>query len=244
MARPADLEPPRTEDPVPGALAAAIAVGWRGLTLVTGRAPSRPVTLVHAPAEPGPAGAARLGLTLAGGRLALCLAGSRPGTRSPRLVLDLRMAAARALVGAMAGAGELPLVDLGRPAGCPSRAGRASLGDAAETLRTACARAGEWHVQDPGDGLAASIRYRLEAAGPLPRLISGPRLGDPPTLVVPAGGEPALQPLGLIPAGCASQAALAARAAGAGRLRIAEVALVDPPVVTAIRQVTLRGRDR
>ena len=175
------------DDPVPQALRDAIARGWRGLTIVTGRDDGRPVTLVRAgePASMGAAGGLRIGLCAGRhgpvpDRLALRL-GDGDGMQ---LSLDLRLAGVRALVRSLAAAGRLVLADA---SGVPAR--RVSIAPAAEAMRLACARAGEWYADDPGGGLVPAMRWRLEADGSMPRLMSGARRGDPPVLAIPAGGR-------------------------------------------------------
>ena len=160
------------------------------------------------------------------------------------MVLDLRLSAVRGLVRAMARAAELPLIDLSGACAVSARTAGIALGLAAGMLRAASARAGEWHATDPDGGLAASIRFRLERSGRLPRLMSGARLADPPALVVPPGGPGAgrvgLADLaGAIPAGCALQSELLERAGPCGRLTVAEVALGHRAVLTAVRTVGL-----
>jgi hypothetical protein len=71
----------------------------------------------------------------------------------------------------------------------------------------------------------------VEGDGALPRLISGARLGDPPALVVPAGGA--------VPAACRRRDGLLERAAACGRIAVAEVALGDRAVLTALRTVPI-----
>jgi hypothetical protein len=159
-------------------------------------------------------------------------------------VIDLRLAGARALVREMAAAGSLPMLDLSGPCAGWGRTARIALGPAARLLATACARAGEWHAVDRGRGLAASIGFRLEGGGRLPRLISGARLDDPPALVVPASGpgagQAALADLAAaIPADCPRQTRLLERAAARGRVTVAEVALGHRAVLTGLRTVPL-----
>lgn len=235
--------------PVPDALAAAIARGWRGLTIVTGREDDRPVTLVRAaePAGPSPGGA-RLHVRVeplapgpVPGRLVVQLAdegSGLPGVDS--LALDLRLAGVRAVVRRLAEAGALVL-DASRPE--RGRLHRVSPEPAAELLRTASARAGEWHVSDPHGGLASSVRWRIDADAAMPRLMAGARRGDLPLLALPAGSRSLPRTLAALAAMVShlapEQAAHLARAAAAGRVTLAEVALGGPPTLTALRMLRL-----
>ena len=103
--------------------------------------------------------------------------------------------------------------------------------------------AGEWSAADPGGPLARSLRWRVEAEPAVPLLAAGCRHGDPPVLVVPAGGAapaPTVADLAaaVAPAGERCRGLLQ-RAVRSRRLTLAEVALGPEPLVTALRAVRL-----
>lgn len=231
--------PPLDDPTLPPALGGAIARGWRGLGLVAhdGGAALVRADDAGAPADEG----LRIGVRGdAGGvpeRLVMRLDGGA------QLVLDLRLASARALAAGLGRRGELELLDLGRPADCHRRRRGICLRPAAALMRDAAARAGEWHPEDPCGGLGSYLRWRLDADASVPRLVPAQRMGGVPVLAVPAGAARAPAPTAAWVAAAiaedAGQAALLDRAAAAGRLMIAELALGAAAALVGARTIAL-----
>ncbi len=232
------------DDLVAAPLREAVARGWRGVTLACAGAASGRAALVRARPGERSDGAARVRLcplrTAAGvpRGLALHVAGADPAP----LVLDLRLAGVRALLRGLAAAGGIPVIDLGGD-GYPVSMRRVDLRQASELLREVAMSAGEWSAADPGGPLARSLRWRVEAAPSVPLLAAGCRHGDPPVLVVPAGGAAPVPSLADLAAALAPGDApcrgFLVSALRARRLTLAEVALGPEPLVTALRGLRL-----
>jgi hypothetical protein len=233
------------DEPLGAAVRRAAARGWEGLTMVVGADGGDEVTLALVEDSPALPGEGRLCISLA-------CAGEGPPTglivrladdgddasvsHAPALALDLRLEGVRSAVRRLARRGCVGIVGWSRASG-ELRWGRSvCLHPAAAMLATACARAGEWHAEDPGGSLASSLRWRLGDGKPLPRLVSGARLGDPPVLVVPAGyrkHEDASLSGILGPLETDGERMLA-RLASLRGVTVAEVALGPSPLVTWI----------
>lgn len=232
------------DDLVAAPLREAVVRGWRGVTLACAGAASGRAALVRAAPGERAGAVPRVRLcplrTAAGvpRGLALHLAGA---DRAP-LVLDLRLAGVRALLRALADAGGIPVIDVGGD-GHPRSIRRVDLRRAADLLRDAAMSAGEWSAADPGGPLARSLRWRVEGEPSVPLLAGGCRHGDPPVLVVPAGGAAPVPSAADLAAavgpGDERCQGLLVRAVRSRRLTVAEIALGPEPLVTAVRAVRL-----
>jgi hypothetical protein len=182
---------------VPEALRAAIARGWRGLTLTC--MPSRgPVTLVAAVPEARIAALAEGGLMVglpgrhpcghpAGRRIRLGLAAD-PETA---LTLDLAFADARTLAERLGRDGALRLLWTRAEDGGAARADLVTLGPViADRLREDAAHHGEWTVADPHPAGFSRLRWWRESMrASRPRLARGDLAGAEVVIVAPARGD-------------------------------------------------------
>jgi len=185
--------------PVPGPVRAAIARGWRGLT-VSRADPGVPVTLVCALEGARIAALADHGLAVglpgrsagpgAGTRVALALAGDR----GIAMTLDLGFADARAVASRIGADGAVLLMWARAEDARPVRADLVALGpETADRLRAQAARLGEWRVDDPRPEGFSAARWRRESLRPPPaRLVRGDLPGAPVAVLapVPAPGAP------------------------------------------------------